>query len=57
MKGSTLSPAKKLTQPSVGFYNSGVDNQESDLIVSVGDILTSDIGSSDGYEGPRDLLV
>ena len=52
---SNLNPRRSLTKPSEPAGNDGHDNENSDLIISVNDILVSDDGTSGEYE-VRDVL-
>ena len=52
---SNLNPRRHLTKPSEPAGNDGHDNENSDLIISVNDILVSDDGTSGEYE-VRDVL-
>ena len=52
---SNLNPRRQLTKPSEPAGNNGHDNENSDLIISVNDVLVSDDGASGEYE-VRDVL-
>jgi dual specificity protein kinase YAK1 len=51
----TLNPRRQLTKPAVPTGNDGRDNENSDLIISVNDVLAADDGRSGQYE-VRDVL-